>query len=155
MRIVSSAFEDGQPIPREHSREGADRSPPLAIAGVPPEAQSLALIVDDPDAPAKTWVHWLAWGVAADRTGLPAGMPNGGVVSAVSGLRQGKNDFGGIGYGGPMPPRGHGPHRYRFTAYALRQAIELEPGATRDALERAMEGKVLETARLVGTYERS
>jgi Raf kinase inhibitor-like YbhB/YbcL family protein len=155
VRIRSNAFADGQPIPREYSREGDDRSPPLAIDDVPAGAKTLALIVDDPDAPKKTWVHWLAWGLPADRTEIPAGVPKADVVDAVGGLHQGTNDFGEVGYGGPNPPRGHGTHHYRFTVYALREAIELDPGVARDALDHAMEGNVLATARLVGTYERA
>lgn len=154
MRIESRVFGDGERIPKEYSREGADRSPPLAISEVPEEARSLALIVDDPDAPNRTWVHWLAWGIPVDAGELPADLPKGGVVESFEGIRQGKNDFDELGWGGPMPPRGHGPHHYRFTAYALRERLDLDAGATREALEQAMEGRILETARVVGTYER-
>ena len=99
-------------------------------------------------------MHWLAWGLPAARPAIPAGVPGTAVAESVGGLRQGRNDFGEVGWGGPMPPRGHGVHHYRFTVYALRDPIDLEGGAGRSDLERAMEGMVLETARLVGTYER-
>ncbi len=115
----------------------------------------MALVVDDPDAPARTWVHWLIWGIPADRGEIPAGVPTGDVVGSLGGARQGTNDFGEIGYGGPMPPRGHGTHHYRFTAYALSGALELPPGAGRAELDSALEGRTLETARLTGTYERA
>lgn len=155
MKITTSAFSEGDRIPKEYTGEGADRSPALKIEAVPEEARSLALIVDDPDAPNKTWVHWLIWGIPVDRTELPEGVPGDEVVESLGGARQGRTDFDDIGYGGPMPPVGHGTHHYRFTAYALDQHIDLDAGATRDALESAMEGHVLETARLTGTYERS
>lgn len=154
MRIRSSAFQDGEEIPREYTRDGADRSPPLAIEDVPEEAASLALVVDDPDAPDKTWVHWLAWGIPAEANEVPEELPKDGLVESFEGIRQGTNDFDEVGWGGPAPPKGHGTHHYRFTVYALRERIDLDAGAKRDALERAMEGRVLETARLTGTYER-
>ena len=154
MEITSSAFQDGDPIPRQYSREGAEHSPPLAVEDVPDGTESLALIVDDPDAPNKTWVHWLLWNVPADRTAIPEVVPDDDTVQALGGARQGLNDFDEVGYGGPMPPPGHGPHHSRFTVYALSGTLELEPGADRDALEDAMDGLVLDQARLTGTYER-
>ena len=154
MRIRSSAFQDGEPIPGRHARTGADLSPPLVIEEVPQGASSLALIVDDPDAPAGTWVHWLIWGIPADHTALPEAVPPDGEVGPLGGARQGTNDFGDVGWGGPQPPRGHGVHHYRFTAYALKGSVDVEPGATRGALEAAMADRILATARLTGTFER-
>ena len=154
MQITSSAFQDGESIPRQYSREGAELSPPLEIEGVPDDADSLALIVDDPDAPNQTWVHWLLWNVPADRTAVPEGVPTDETVSDLGDARQGLNDFDEIGYGGPMPPPGHGTHHYRFTVYALSDALDVDPGADRETLEDAMAGKVLDQARLTGTYER-
>lgn len=154
MQITSSAFDDGDRIPREYTGDGDDRSPPLKIEGVPDGARSLALIVDDPDAPNKTWVHWLIWGIPADRTELPAGVATDGIVESLGGARQGTNDFDNLGYGGPAPPPGHGTHHYRFTLHALDRTIDLDAGAKREALESAIAGATLETARLTGTYER-
>ena len=154
MQITSSAFRDGEEIPRTYSREGAEHSPPLSIDEVPDGTEALALIVDDPDAPDQTWVHWLIWDIPGDRSAIPEDVPKDETVSALGGARQGINDFDEIGYGGPMPPPGHGIHHYRFTAHALSQALGLEPGADRNALEAAMDGKVLDQARLTGTYER-
>ena len=154
MQITSTAFEDGEAIPRQYSREGAELSPPLAIDDVPDGTGSLALICDDPDAPNKTWVHWLAWNIPGDRSAIPEDVPQDETVSVLGGARQGINDFDEIGYGGPMPPPGHGTHHYRFTVYALSDTLDLEPGAERDAFEDAMEGLVLDQARLTGTYER-
>lgn len=154
MRITSTAFDDGNPVPVKHTCDGDDTSPPLVFEDVPEDARSLALIVDDPDAPGKVYVHWLAWGMPADIGGLPASVPTDEVVEEIEGLRQGKNDFDRLGYGGPCPPPGHGTHRYRFTLYALDQHIDLDAGATREALEGRLEGRILSEAQLVGTYER-
>lgn len=153
MRITSSAFEDGDKMPRVHTRDGNDSSPPLAIEAVPAAARTLAVVVDDPDAPAGTWVHWLIWNIPAG-SAIPAGIPGEPEVPNLAGARQGTNDFGDIGWGGPAPPRGHGAHRYRFTAFALDGPLELEPGADRQALVGAMEGQVLDQARLTAVYER-
>ena len=154
MQITSTAFEDGEAIPRQYSREGAEMSPPLAIDDVPDGTASLALICDDPDAPNKTWVHWLIWNIPGDRSALPEDVPQEETVAVLGDARQGINDFDEIGYGGPMPPPGHGTHRYRFTVYALDGTLDLEPGADRVDLEDAMDGRVLDQARLTGTYER-
>lgn len=154
MRITSPAFESDAPIPTEYTCDGEDTSPALRFEDIPPETGSLALIVDDPDAPAKVWVHWLLWGLPGDMTELPANIPAEGVVEELEGLRQGKNDFDRVGWGGPCPPHGHGTHHYRFTLYALDQHIDLDAGAGREALERRLEGRVLAEATLVGTFER-
>src|SRR6187431_2569304 len=117
MRLTSSIFENGGSIPPEHTCEGADRSPPLAFHDVPPSAKSLALIVDDPDAPdpkapKRVWVHWVLYNLPADATGLAEG-----VTKLPAGTREGKNDWDRTGYGGPCPPIGR--HRYFFKLYAL------------------------------------
>lgn len=154
MDITSSAFHDGEAIPRQYSREGAELSPPLELRDIPDGSESLALIVDDPDAPSQTWVHWLLWNIPADRSAIPEGLSREETLAVLGDARQGLNDFDEVGYGGPLPPPGHGTHHYRFTAYALSEPLDLEPGADRDELEAAMEGSVLVQARLTGTYER-
>lgn len=154
MRIETTAFDDGDRIPDRYTEDGDDVSPPLTVSDLPEGTRSLAIVVDDPDAPTKTWVHWLVWGIPADTSSIPEGVPSEGLVEELGGARQGKNDFDRIGYGGPAPPSGHGEHRYRFTAYALREHIDLDPGATREALEERLEGSTLETARLTGIYSR-
>jgi len=145
VELSSDAFVTGQPIPRRHSCEGEDLSPPLQWGGVPPGAVSLALIVDDPDAPVGTFTHWLAWGISPDAGGLAEGQP------APS---EGRNDFGQAGYRGPCPPRGHGSHRYFFRLHALESEPALPSGASRNELERAIAGRVVAVAELVGTYQR-
>jgi Raf kinase inhibitor-like YbhB/YbcL family protein len=112
---------------------------------VPEGTQSLALIVDDPDAPSGVFTHWLAWGLDPAAEGLGEGK---------SPPREGRNDFGTSGYRGPCPPPGHGRHRYVFRLYALDTQLELPAGAAKAELEQAIEGRVLTTAELVGTYER-
>jgi Raf kinase inhibitor-like YbhB/YbcL family protein len=143
--VSSPAFEHEGAIPQRHSGEGDDVSPPLSWADPPDGTASLALICDDPDAPSGLFVHWLAWGIDPEQGGLAEG------ESAPS---EGTNGFGNPGYGGPAPPPGHGPHRYFFHLHALDQELDLEPGAVREELDAAMEGHVLETAELMGTYER-
>jgi Raf kinase inhibitor-like YbhB/YbcL family protein len=147
IELNSGAFEAGGQIPQRHSCEGEDTSPPLTWSGVPAGTASLALIVDDPDAPvAEPFVHWLAWGID------PA---SGGLEEGESVPSEGASSFGDVGYRGPCPPPGHGPHRYFFRLHALDAAIELASGASRQELDAALEGHVLETAELIGTYERS
>jgi Raf kinase inhibitor-like YbhB/YbcL family protein len=145
VELTSSAFGAGQPIPTRYSCEGEDRSPPLAWTGVPAGALSLAVIVDDPDAPVGTFTHWIAWGID------PAA---GGLGEGERAPREGRNDFGETGYRGPCPPRGHGTHRYFFRLYALASEPAVPPGAIRRDLERALEDRVHAVAELVGTYNR-
>jgi len=146
LEITVSGFVHGGAIPRRHTCEGEDVSPAISWAGAPAAAQSFVLIVDDPDAPVGTWNHWLLYDIPAGTAGLAEGGSAG---------TSGKNDFGRTGYGGPCPPRGHGPHRYFFKAFAMSAASAgLGPGAVRADLDRAMRGKILEEAQYMGRYER-
>jgi Raf kinase inhibitor-like YbhB/YbcL family protein len=149
--ISSNAFKPGGSIPRTFTADGRDISPSLVWENPPPGTQSLALICDDPDAPVGTWVHWVIWNLPPSAGGLNEAVQH--IKSLADGSAQGKNDFGRIGYGGPSPPPGR-PHRYFFRLYALKEKITLATGATRGELERAMQGKVLATAELSGTYGR-
>lgn len=150
-RLSSPAFAPRSAIPGRHACDGQDRSPPLSWEGVPEGAGSLALIADDPDAPAGTWVHWVLYAIDPGRDGLPEGVPAEETVLGAA--RQGINDFDRIGYGGPCPPP-NGPHRYFFKLYALDSMPDLGPGATKEELERAMDGRVLARTELIGTYRR-
>ena len=143
--LSSSAFEHGAAVPRRHTCDGEDVSPELAWSGVPEETRSLALVVDDPDAPGRTFLHWLAWGLEPK-----AGRLGEGEAAPV----EGTNDFGSTGYRGPCPPSGHGPHRYFFRLHALGAPVDVRAGADRDELERAIRDHQLGTAELMGTYER-
>jgi Raf kinase inhibitor-like YbhB/YbcL family protein len=153
-RLTSTAFSDGAPMPREHTCDDADRSPPLAWSGSPPDTKSFTLICDDPDAPGKTWVHWVLYDLPAATRALPAGVAAHETLADLGDARQGMTDFRRVGYGGPCPPPGK-PHRYYFKLYALDAPLALAPRATKADVERAMQGKVLGETRLMGTYQRS
>ncbi len=145
--VTSSAFGAGKQIPQEYTGEGKDISPPLAWSGVPPETKELALICDDPDAPmAEPFVHWVLYKIPAGTESLPEGSSAGAV--------EGANSFGNLGYGGPMPPPGHGTHHYHFRVYALDQPVDLKPGAGKPELLNVMQGHIIAQGELVGTYER-
>jgi Raf kinase inhibitor-like YbhB/YbcL family protein len=146
LRLTSEAFDDGNPIPERYTCEGGDTSPPLAWSSLPEETRSLALIMHDPDAPSGDFVHWLAWNIDPSSSGLE---------EDAAAPAEGTNGFGRPGYGGPCPPPGHGPHRYFHKLYALDTLTELEPGASREQLESAIEGHVLAETELVGTFERT
>ena len=146
LEVTSPAFAQGQRVPKKHTGEGEDVSPALEWSGAPAGTEEFAVICDDPDAPRpEPWVHWVAWGVAADRAGLEEG---------ARGLKEGKTSWGTAGYRGPMPPPGHGVHRYFFKVYALDSALDLAPGATKDEVLAAMKGHVVAEGELIGTYER-
>ncbi len=148
-KLYIAAFAEGAAIPKLHSCEGADLSPALEWAGEPPKTRSLALIVDDPDAPGGVWSHWLLYDLPPAARSLAQGYKPGKL-----GL-SGANDFGRAGYGGPCPPKGHGPHRYFFKLYALDVAsLGLPAGARRRDVDRAMRGHVLGEAQYMGRYER-
>ena len=151
IQLTSAAFKDGQPIPSRHTCDGEDTSPPLTWTDLPPGTKSVALINDDPDAPGKTWVHWVLYNLPPSSRGLPVGVPPDEELP--DGTRQGMTDFGRIGYGGPCPPSG--THRYFFKLYALDTLLALGPGATKRQLEQAIQGHVLAQAQLVGTYRRA
>jgi Raf kinase inhibitor-like YbhB/YbcL family protein len=150
--LESAAFREGETIPREYTGDGKDISPPLRWPAAPEGAKSFALICDDPDAPRGTWVHWVLYNLPGDVREVGPEVPPREVLA--NGARQGKNDFGRIGYGGPAPPRGK-PHRYFFKLYALDRALDLAAGATKDQLLAAMKGHVLAEGQLMGKYGRS
>jgi Raf kinase inhibitor-like YbhB/YbcL family protein len=152
LTIMSPAFHESDFIPKKHTCQGSDQSPALSWADVPAGAKSLALIVDDPDAPAGTWVHWVLFNVPAGSQGLPEGVPSRRTLE--DGSRQGANDFHKIGYNGPCPPPG-GAHRYFFKLYALDSILNLEAGAIKPQVEQAMRGHILAECRLMGRFRRS
>jgi Raf kinase inhibitor-like YbhB/YbcL family protein len=151
MKITSSAFEQGAKIPVKFTCDGPDLSPAIAWEGAPEGTRSFALIADDPDAPAGTWVHWVAYDLPASRRDLPEGLTTDAEMTG--GGRHGRNDFRKLGYGGPCPPPGK-PHRYFFRIYALDIVLGLEPGATKKQVLDAAEGHILAHAELMGTYGR-
>lgn len=150
--LKSAAFAHGSDIPQKHTCDGADLSPPLAWTSPPAGTKAFALVCDDPDAPSGLWVHWVLWGVPPTAGTLPEGVKQDPTLG--DGSRQGRNDFGKLGYNGPCPPRGK-PHRYFCRLYALDAAPSLEPGATRQQLLDAIKGHTLGQAELMGRYGRS
>jgi len=151
MELKSTAFQDGERIPAKYTCEGQDISPPLTWNGIPEQTQSLALIMDDPDAPGGIFTHWVIFNMPPDSRQLPQAVATQSQLP--SGALQGKNDFGRLGYGGPCPPPGY-PHRYRFTLYALDQQLELKAGASKKQLLNAIKGHTLAQGQLTGTYQR-
>jgi Raf kinase inhibitor-like YbhB/YbcL family protein len=152
MKLISDSFSAGGRIPAEFTCEGADRSPHLAWTGAPAGTRSFALIIDDPDAPGRTWTHWGLYDIPADQTRLDAGFSR---QSKGTGVAQALNDFRCADYGGPCPPPGHGVHRYRFRVFALGvEHLALKPSADCRALEGALRPHVLAEAELTGTYSR-
>ncbi len=149
--VRSAAFSPGGDIPARYTCDGADVSPPLSWFGAPKGTVSYALVMDDPDAPRGTFVHWLLYDLPSRTDSLPEAVPVGERVEGDA--VQGRNDAGRVGYSGPCPPRGPA-HRYRFTLYALDTFLRLAPGASLDQLVRAMNGHVLAWGQLVGTYAR-
>lgn len=151
IQVTSSAFTEGGSIPSKYTCDGANVSPPLKWTSIPDATKSIALISDDPDAPRGTWVHWVVYDLPASLRELPEAVPPDKTLA--NGGKQGTNDFGKIGYGGPCPPSG--THRYFFKVYALDKALGLAPGATKAQLLKAMEGHVLAEGQLMGKYART
>ncbi len=150
IKITSSVFEDGGLIPAKYTCDGADISPPLQWDAVPEGTESIALICDDPDAPMGTWVHWVLFNLPSDAKELAQNIPTEETLP--NGAKQGVNDFGRIGYGGPCPPSG--THRYFFKIYALDTELGLQAGVNKSQLLKAMEGHILGQNQVVGKYKR-
>jgi len=144
MKITSSAFQEGANIPSKFTCDGADTSPPLQIADIPSQAKSLALIVDDPDAPGGLFTHWMVWNIPPQTGAVGEGSAPKGV--------HGTNDFGKSGYGGPCPPSG--THRYYFKIFALDRELDLPFGAKRGQVDGALKGHIIAQGELMGRYSR-
>ncbi len=149
--LKSAAFSYGGEIPWKHTCDGPDASPALSWSDPPAKSQSFSLIADDPDAPGGTWVHWVIYDLPGSARELAEGLPKTPDLS--NGARQGRNDFGKTGYGGPCPPRGPA-HRYFFKLYALDARLNLKPGASKAEVEKAMKGHILGQTELMGKYKR-
>ncbi len=157
IQITSSAFKDGEPIPKKYTGEGDDLSPALSWTGVPEGTKELVLICDDPDAPGSDpWVHWVIYKIPASVTSLKAGIARKTRLLDPQGAMQGKNSWpkDNIGYKGPMPPPGHGIHHYYFRIYAVSGKLPVEPGLDKKAILQEIKGHVLAEGQLVGTYDR-
>lgn len=149
--LASSAFTSGGSIPDIYTGDGADISPPLEWTSPPAGTVSLVLICEDPDAPVGNWIHWVIFNIPPDSAGLPEGVPPGAGYGASA--LQGLNSWGSNGYGGPAPPSG--THRYFFRLYALDCMLRIGARSTADRVRQAMEGHVLASAELMGTYTRT
>jgi Raf kinase inhibitor-like YbhB/YbcL family protein len=148
IQLSSSAFAPGQSIPAKYSCTGREISPPLAWSDAPANTRSFALIVEDPDAPGGTWVHWVIYNISPDTNQLPEAIPNGAQLTG--GGLQGRNSSGNFGYNGPCPPAG--THRYVFKIYALDAMLTLAAGADKAQLLAAMQGHLLAQGELLGTF---
>ena len=151
LKVSSPKWKHGERIPKEHTADGVDRSPPLVFEGVPADTKSFALICDDPDAPMGTWVHWVIYDIPGTVRGLPAGVATD--PSLPDGSRQGMNSWKRPGYGGPSPPPGK-PHRYFFRLYALREPLGAPAGKGAKEIETAARAKAIATAEFLGIYGR-
>ncbi len=151
LTLSSPAFDEMQAIPGKYTCDGEDVSPQLAWNIVPEGTQSWALVMDDPDAPVGVFTHWLIFDLPPNMQELPEGVPNEEQLAA--GGKQGKNDFGRVGYGGPCPPAGK-PHRYRFHLYGLDRFTGLKPDISKQQLLDAIEGHIVDSAQLTGKYQR-
>ncbi len=150
MKLISTVFDARNVIPPRYTCDGQDVSPPLTWSPPPANTQSLALICDDPDAPGKTWVHWVVYNLPPSTRSLPEAVPEGSAIAG--GGLQGINDFNQLAYGGPCPPGGN--HRYFFKLYALDRMLNLKPGVSKAELEVAMQGHIIEQGELMGYYSR-
>jgi hypothetical protein len=148
--LRSSAFNNEEMIPNQYGCQGDDISPPLKIEDIPDETRSMALIVDDPDAPSGTFTHWVLFNVDPDTSELPQAMPNEETV--LGGSRQGINDFNKTGYGGPCPP--DGTHRYYFKLYALDTELDLQGKVTKTDVESAIKDHIVAETQLMGKYSK-
>jgi Raf kinase inhibitor-like YbhB/YbcL family protein len=151
LELNSSAFKDSEFIPKKYTCQGEDVSVPLEWRDVPAHTESFALICDDPDAPAKTWVHWVVYDIPPEKTSLEEGIAKEEILT--DGSKQGLTDFGDIGYGGPCPPPGKA-HRYVFKLYCLDSMLNLKPGLTKQELLEAISGHIIQQAQLTGLYRR-
>ncbi len=151
LQLRSTAFAEGAVIPAEYTCTGSDKSPPLKWTGIPTGTGSFALIVEDPDAPRGTFVHWVIYNLGSSLTELPEDIPRS--AQTTTGARQGVNGLDRVGYKGPCPPPG-APHHYHFQLFALDSPLKLNPGASAAEVRQAMKGHVLASTELVGTFGR-
>jgi Raf kinase inhibitor-like YbhB/YbcL family protein len=151
MTLTSRAFAEGQTLRRTYTGDGADVSPALQWHGAPPDVKSFAVICTDLDAPGGSFIHWVIYNIPGYASGVPEGLPRQERLD--DGTIQGKNDFGGIGYRGPKPPPG-GAHEYHFDLYALDSMLPAETGVSAARLQELMNGHIIATAKLMGTYRR-
>lgn len=152
LMISSKNFTEGQRLPVDFTCDGKDHSPQLSWDNVPSGVKSFSIICDDPDAPSKTWVHWIVFNIPSSVNEVPEGVLKSDLN--VMGALLGRNDFKRLEWGGACPPKGHGVHHYNFTVYALDTTLDLLEGASRAEIDQAMEGHIVTSGKLLGTYSR-
>lgn len=150
--VSSPAFKNGDSIPVKYTGRGEDVSIPLEFSNIDKSSKSIAIIMDDPDAPSGTFTHWLIWNIPSTITSIPENIPTDKVVSSLGDAIQGKNDFGRIGYKGPNPPSG--THTYRIKIYVLDSFLDLESNASKEDIENVMEGHILQSGLLEGKFSK-
>jgi Raf kinase inhibitor-like YbhB/YbcL family protein len=152
MQLTSTDFGNGDRLPERFASTADNMSPELSWTDVPPGTRSLVLILDDPDAPGRSFIHWIVYDIPVSIDHLDQAIDKNGILPAVGRAKQGRNDMHKIGYDGPAPPKGQ-LHHYYFKLYALDKAVNLEPGTSVEEVRRAMNGHILAEAELIGTYE--
>ena len=152
--LTSSAFGNNERIPVQYTGEGKDLSPPLEWGEPPPGTKTFALVCDDPDAPAGTWDHWVIWNIPGNLRKLPENVARRELLAELGGAAQGLNSWPKLGYNGPMPPKGHGPHHYHFVLYAIDKTLDLPAGANKRTLMAEIRGHILGQGKLTGIYSR-
>lgn len=152
--LTSSAVPAGSDVPREYTCDGVDVSPPLTIDTVPDQTTSLAIVVDDPDAGEQPFTHWLLYDIPPMRTTIPRDIPPTETVLALDNAKQGRNDFGTIGYRGPCPPREDAAHTYRFRVFAFEEHLDIDAGASRSMFNAALTGLIVGTGGFLSSYGR-
>jgi Raf kinase inhibitor-like YbhB/YbcL family protein len=155
LSVRSSAFTHGESIPDRYTCEGEDVSPRLTVADPPGDTDALAVVVDDPDAPAGTFTHWLLWNLPPDTVEIPEDVPKREEAPNLGDAMQGENDFGEVGYRGPCPPEGDAPHEYRFTLYALAEPLDVDAGVPRPAVQDELDAKTIDSDQFTGTFGRA
>ena len=152
LKVTSTAFKDGDMMPAKFTKDGKDISPPLAIENISPEGESIAVIMDDPDAPVGNFTHWMIWNIPVEKNNIPEGIQQSKVVDTLNEAVQGYNDFGELGYRGPAPPSG--VHNYHFKIYILDKKIDIPFDSSKQKLVNTIKDNLLQKAEIIAKYER-
>ncbi len=152
LQVTSTAFQDGDMLDEKYTADGADISPPLTIKNISPEGETIAVIMDDPDAPVGTFTHWLIWNIPVQKNNIPEGIPQNKKVESLADAVQGYNDFGEVGYKGPAPPSG--VHNYHFKVYILDQKVKIPFDVSKQKLVNTIKDHLLQKTEIVTKYQR-
>jgi hypothetical protein len=152
LEVSSTAFQNGEMMPAKFTADGSDISPPLTIENISPEGESIAVIMDDPDAPVGTFTHWMIWNIPVEKNNIPEGIPQSKQVDSLADAVQGYNDFGDVGYRGPAPPSG--VHNYHFKIYILDQKIDIPFDSSKQKIVNTLKAHLLQKTEIVTKYQR-